>query len=287
VKTAVDEQRRPGRWLLSGSQVFPLMHGVSESLAGRVAVLTLLPLSVAELVGAVRSGRPRDPIPKAWIDGNVAPRRKIPLARWLWRGSYPETWFGRKVDQQLWAASYLNTCIERDVRSLLSVRDLGTFQVFLRLLAARTGQILNLSDLARDAGITHTTARAWLNVLEASHQIFLLRPHHENLGKRLIKAPKAYWLDTVKAFHHRGVTSHQWFWRSRDGWEIDLLVERSGLLHPIEIKLSATPRPLHAETIVKWRAAAKCEGVPGFVVCDIDRPEPLVKGVTAMPWDSL
>ena len=142
--------------------------------------------------------------------------------------------------------------------------------------AARTGQVLNLVDLARDAGVSPPTARQWLSVLEASHQVFFLRPHFENLGKRLIKAPKLYWLDTgmvcfllglkdeeavlrgpmagalfetamvtelAKCFYHRGLPPALWYWRSRDGWEVDLLIELQGKLHPMEIKATATPRP--------------------------------------------
>ncbi len=319
VKSMVDEDRKPGRFILSGSQAFALMQGVSQSLAGRVAVLTLLPLSVGEIAGRVRGAKEHDPVPTAWINGTIEPGKRIALARWLWRGGYPERWFARNVDQELWATSYVQTYLERDVRSLLAVRDLGAFQVFLRLAAARTGQVLNLSDLARDAGISHPTARQWLSVLEASHQIVLLRPHFENLGKRLVKAPKLYWLDTgvvaslvgldertvtthamagalfetavvaefIKAHHHRGREPRLWYWRSSDGWEVDLLLERGGELHPIEIKISATPRPLHADALDRWRRATGREKTRGFVVCDIDRPESLVPGVTAMPWDLL
>ncbi|MSP15188.1 MAG: hypothetical protein EXR73_01020 [Myxococcales bacterium] len=159
VKAMVDENRRPGQFLLSGSQSFALMQGIKESLAGRVAVLTLLPLSAGEIAGRVRDARDREPIPARWIAGQGELPKRIALARWLMRGGYPERWFARGVDQELWAASYVQTYLERDVRSLIGVRDLNAFATFLRLVAARTGQILNLSDLARDAGITHPTAR--------------------------------------------------------------------------------------------------------------------------------
>ncbi len=319
VKAMVDEDRRPGRFLLSGSQSFALMQGITESLAGRVAVLTLLPMSAGEIGGRVRDPHDREPIPARWMAGDVEPRKRLALSRWLMRGGYPERWFTRGVDQELWAASYVQTYLERDVRSLIGVRDLNAFATFLRLVAARTGQILNLSDLARDAAITHPTARQWISVLEASHQVLLLRPHYANLGKRLIKAPKIYWLDTgvaahlvgldertvtthamagalfetavvaelLKAHHHCGREPRLWYFRSRDGWEVDVVMERKSKLHALEIKLTATPRPLHAEPLERFRNATGTTSISGYVICDISRPEALAPGVTAMPWGGL
>ncbi len=321
IKSAIDEDRRPGRWLLSGSQNFPLMQGASESLAGRAAILTLLPLSMGEVR---RRPRPRVS-PEHFLDEILAAERapsgrRIDLGRWILRGGFPELWSKRNVDRRLWTASFIQTYLERDVRSVLKVNDLGTFQTFLRLAAARTGQILNLADLARDVGVSPPTVRQWLNVLEASHQIVLLRPYFRNFGKRLIKSPKLYWLDTglvtflvglhdeeavrggpmagalvetavvaelVKAYVHRGLPPALWYWRSRDGWEIDLLIERAGRLHPLEIKATATPRPAHADGIVRWRALAGEEAGNGLVVADVERPSSLVPGVRVLPWDAI
>ncbi|HEY7214330.1 MAG TPA: AAA family ATPase, partial [Thermoanaerobaculia bacterium] len=192
LQVAIDEDRRPGRWLLSGSQSFPLLEGTSESLAGRVVILTLLPLSWSEIRNRARA---QDSVETVFhelleIRPSPEPTERPDLAGWLLRGGYPQLWSDPAVDPQLWLASYVQTYLERDVRSVLGVRDLGAFQTFLRLAAARTAQILNLADLARDAGVSPPTVRQWLSVLEASHQIFLLRPHFENLGKRLIKSPK-------------------------------------------------------------------------------------------------
>lgn len=320
VKTEIDEHRRPGQWLLSGSQVFPLMQGVSQSLAGRVAVLTLLPFSQDEARGMPRTSVGFDTLLGQAATPRARPaRRRLPLKQWILRGGYPQLWARRGVDRRLWAASYIQTCLERDVRSLLRIGDLGPFQTFLRLLAARTGQILNLSELGRDTGVSHTTARQWLHVLEASHQIVLLRPFHANLGKRMIKSPKVYFLDTgvacflaglhdeeaarhgpmagalfetavvteiLKAIHHRGETPSLWFWRSRDGWEVDLLLERGGKVHPLEMKSTATPRPAHAEGILRWRQAAGTMAGDGLLVADIPAPFALAPGVTAVPWDA-
>lgn len=322
LQVAIDEDRRPGRWLLSGSQSFPLLQGTSESLAGRVAVLTLLPLSWSEIHGRAQEDASIETILDKTMEARPAGALsdRPDLAQWLLRGGFPQLWSDPSVDPQLWLASYIQTYLERDVRSVLGVRDLGAFQTFLRLTAARTGQVLNLVDLARDAGISPPTVRQWLSVLEASHQIFLLRPHFENLGKRLIKAPKLYWLDTglacfllglkdeeavlrgpmagplfetavvaelAKLFYHHGLPPALWYWRSRDGWEIDLLVELRGRLHPIEIKATATPRPAQAENLVRWRSLAGEKAGSGLLIAQADEASSLAPGVRVLPWSRL
>ncbi len=320
LQVEIDEDRRPGRWLLSGSQSFPLIQGTSQSLAGRVAVLTLLPLSwdeisrrareldsVEAVLGEMFAARPETKSPDATPD----------LAQWLLQGGFPQLWKDRQVDRQLWLSSYVQTYLERDVRSVLGVRDLGAFQTFLRLAAARTGQVLNLVDLARDVGVSPPTVRQWLSVLEASHLVFLLRPYLENFGKRLIKAPKLYWLDTglvcfllglkdedavlrgpmagalfetavvaeiAKVFHHRGLPPALWYWRSREGHEVDLLVERSGKLHPIEIKAATTPRPGQVENLTRWRSLAGEKAGSGLLVAAAENASSLVPEIRVLPW---
>ncbi len=327
LQVAIDEDRRPGQWLLSGSQSFPLLQGTSESLAGRVAILTLLPLSWSEIQGRAR---PRDSVDTA-VERLLAARRlrgasepsaqsSEDLASWLLRGGFPQLWGPERPDLDVWMASYVQTYLERDVRSVLAVKDLGSFQAFLRLAAARTGQILNLTDLARDAGVSPPTVRQWLSVLEASHQVLLLRPHFENLGKRVIKSPKLYWLDTgivsfllglrtgeavlrgplagplfetavvanlAKLFYHRGLPPPLWYWRSRDGWEIDLLVELEGKLHPVEIKSTTTPRPGHAENLTRWQALAGEKAGRGLLITGAGEASALAPGVRVLPWHRL
>jgi len=322
LQVAIDEDRRPGRWLLSGSQSFPLLQGTSESLAGRVAILTLLPFSWSEIQHRAREEDSVETVLHEMFEARPsaeAPSRPD-LGEWLLRGGFPQLWGDPDVDHQLWLTSYIQTYLERDVRSVLGVRDLGAFQTFLRLAASRTGQILNLVDLARDTGISPPTVRQWLSVLEASHQIFLLRPHFENLGKRLIKSPKLYWLDTglvcfllglkdedavlrgpmagalfetavvaelAKCFYHRGLPPDLWYWRSRDGWEVDLLVELSGKLHPVEIKSTATPRPAHAENIVRWRSLAGDKAGSGLLLTQAEEASALIPGIRVLPWKRL
>jgi uncharacterized protein len=322
LQVAIDEDRRPGLWLLSGSQSFPLLQGTSESLAGRVAILTLLPLSWSEIQQRARA---QDSVETSLDELLEArPARAAPsrpdLAQWLLRGGFPQLWSDPDVDRQLWLASYLQTYLERDVRSVLGVRDLGTFQTFLRLAAARTAQVLNLVDLARDVGVSPATIRQWLSVLEASHQVFLLRPHFENLGKRLVKTPKLYWLDTglvcfllglkdedavlqgpmagplfetavvaelAKLFYHRGLPPALWYWRSRDGWEVDVLVELRGKLHPVEVKATATPRPAHVDNVVRWRSLAGDRAGSGLLLARAEEASALVPGVRVLPWSLL
>lgn len=321
IQTAIDEDRRPGRWILSGSQSFPLLEGASESLAGRVAILTLLPLSTAE---ARRAPRPDLAISDLLDEAFAAPPDRQPgkptLGRWLLRGSFPEPWTNLEVDRQLWAASYIQTYLERDVRNVIRVKDLGTFQTFLRLAAARTAQMLNLADLARDVGVSPPTVRQWLNLLEASHQIYLLRPFFESFGKRMVKSPKLYWLDTglvtflmglhdeetvrrgpfvgalietavvadfVKAFQHRGIPPQLWHWRTAGGWEVDLVVEHRGRLHPVEIKATSTPRPAHASNLTRFRELTGERSGAGLLMADVPEASSLVPGVRVLPWNGL
>ena len=318
VKTAIDEDRKPGQWLLTGSQHFPVMQGVTQSLAGRVAVLSLLPFSVGEAAGDPRGDAGLDELLETLLAARgEAPGPRIPLGDWLVRGAYPEVRANPDVDRNLWCASYVQTYLERDVRQITNVGDLNTFERFLRLAAARTGGILNYSELGRDAGVSAPTARQWISVLEASGQIFLLQPYFKNFGKRLIKSPKLYFLDTaiaaflmglhapepilggplagafvetavvsgwVKAFQHRGEPPTLYFWRSRDGLEVDLLIDRNGRLHPIEVKATATVTPRHADALQRWRALAGESATPGLIFADIDAPRSVVPGVRAVPW---
>ena len=176
LQTRVDEKGAPGDWILTGSQQFGLLSGITQSLAGRVGMLQLLPFSLGELRDA----------------GRMPPT----LDELLVQGFYPPL-YDRPVASGDWFAAYVTTYVERDVRQLINVRDLSAFQRFVKMCATRTGQLLNLSSLAADCGISHNTAAAWISVLEASYIVHLLRPHHRNFNKRLVKAPKLYLLENV------------------------------------------------------------------------------------------
>lgn len=320
VKARIDEDRRPGRWVLSGSQAFPLMAGVTESLAGRAAILTLLPLSISEACGRPAGVRDLDDV-LAHVFAEAGPaaedRLAFPaLADWVLRGGYPEPRTNPAVDRRLWCGSYVQTYLERDVRALANVGDLATFERFLRLCAARTGQLLNLTELGRDAGVSQPTARRWLSVLEASGQVFLLPPFYGSVAKRLIKSPKLYYVDTalatylvglhdpeptlrgpmggalvetvviaewLKAFRHRGEAPTMSFFRTADGLEADLVIERNGERYVGEVKATSTVAPTHAASLRRVRDAVGSRH-PGVLFADVDRAHALAPGVVARPW---
>lgn len=281
IKTRIDENRKPGQWLFTGSQHFGLMQGISQSLAGRAAVLSLLPFSLAERAGrgdttltAMQWARKLKALPAADF--------KVSLPETILRGSYPEIASRRSVDRQLWCGSYIATFLERDVRNLAQIGDLSQFERFLKLCAVRTGQLLSLSDLARDIGVSVPTAKRWLSVLEAGYQVFLLYPFYRNLGKRLVKSPKMYFNDTalasyllglhdketllnspsfgalfetmvvtdvLKRFLHSGEMPSISYFRTRDGLEIDLLLEIGQKISLFEIKSAMTVWPKHADSL--------------------------------------
>jgi len=252
LQSRLDATKKMGIFVLTGSQQFGLLSGVSQSLAGRVAKISLLPFSLHELQ-----------------DANRAPKNIEDL---LLKGLYPPI-YDRRLEPSIWYNNYVESYLERDVRQLINVRNLSSFQRFLRMCAARTGQLLNLSSLANDCGITHNTAKAWISVLEASYIIHLLQPHHKNFKKRLIKSPKLYFYDPGLAawllnlqnaeqlsthpargqlfetwvvsellkyrFNH-ALTSNLYFWRDSAGHEVDVLVDQGHMLLPIEIKSGQT-----------------------------------------------
>lgn len=248
----VDARRAPGRFILTGSANLALLGSVSQSLAGRTAVLHLLPLS--------------------WGEVRQFPSPPDDLWTALWKGGYPAI-YDRDISPTEWLSSYVATYVERDVRQILNVGDLTTFQTFVRLCAGRSAQLLNLSGLAADAGISHVTARSWTSILETSFLAFRLPPYHSNLTTRLVKTPKLHLYDSgllcyllgirrpeqlrehplrgaifetwvvdevLKARLHAGVSGGLAFFRDRTGHEVDLLVENPGALIAVETKSAQT-----------------------------------------------
>jgi len=284
IKTSIDEKRKPGFWILTGSQNFVLMQGVSQSLAGRAAILSLLPFSLTErlnkgpktlsLEGLLKKNR--NTLAKK-NDGRL-------LSELLLRGFFPEIAVNKKVDKDLWCGSYITTYLERDIRNLSQVGDLNQFERFLKACAVRTGQILNLSEIARDIGISVPTTKKWLSLLETGYQVFLLYPYYRNIGKRLIKSPKIYFndpalavyllglrdkktlvnspyfgnlfetlivIDFWKRYLHFGMQPSMYYLKTRDGLEVDLVLEDSQKLHLFEIKSSSTITLKHANSLLK------------------------------------
>lgn len=268
LQTHVDASSRMGLFLLTGSQHFGLMSRISQSLAGRTAFIELLPFSVFEL--------------------DRAGVRPSGLNTILFNGGYPPL-YDRDLDPSLWLPAYVTSYVERDVRQLLKVQDLDAFQRFLRLCAGRSGQLLNFSSLANDCGITHNTAKAWISVLEASYVLFLLRPHHANFNKRLVKSPKIYFYDTgllcwllgiqdasqitvhplrgsifetfivselMKTRFNRMLNTVFYFWRDSSGNEIDVLADYAGKLMPIEVKSGQTLNRDFFTGLTRWASLA-------------------------------
>jgi uncharacterized protein len=259
LQTLIDENRRAKEkrqklWILTGSQQFGLLSKVSQSLAGRVGIVQLLPFSLMELQQANHE----------WADQS--------LEGLLWNGLYPVP-VDQRVPSHAWYANYFATYVERDVRQMVNIRDLSSFRTFVRMCAARTSQQLNLAALANDCGISSNTAKGWLSILEASYIIFLLPQHHVNFGKRLTKSPKLYfydtglasWLTQIKSSNElrlssmRGALFETWavseaiktifnhqssvaahYWRDQTGNEVDLLLDNDNELIPIEFKSGKT-----------------------------------------------
>lgn len=235
------------------------------------------------------------------------------------RGGMPRLLHPDAPPRESFFGAYLQTYVERDVRSMMNVSDLATFRRFIRVLAARVGQLVNLSAMAREVGIAVSTARSWVDLLEATHQVVVLRPFYRNLGKRQIKTPKVYLADTgllchllgwhsaetaasgamagpllenhvlceVRAsYSHRGRSAPIWFWRSKEGREVDLLIEEEGLLHPVEVKLTASPS---SRDLGGFRALVRTGAAMGHgaVVCMARRRVPIDRTADAVPVDAI
>ena len=318
VKEKIDRDRgTAGQYLLTGSQNLLLAEKVTESLAGRAAILRLFPLSRRE-----KEGRPGHPL--AWEAEGPRTSGAPAAFRALWesflRGGYPELAAQPDRDASLWHTSYIQTYLERDVRTLRDVGSLIEFQSFLRMIAARSGQLLNLTDVARDLGVAVNTVKAWLSVLEATYQVIVLRPYFANVGKRLVKTPKVYFTDVgtlchlaglkdpehaaagpmggailetavlsevVRTCTHRGMEPRAFFWRTTAGTEVDFVVESRGTLIPIEVKLSATPRARMASAVRTFQRDLGSAAGPGYVVHPGDVELPLGPGVRALPYGLL
>ncbi len=277
LKRWVDHHSINGAFWLTGSQKFHLMRKVTESLAGRVAILELNSLSFAEISEQTENTRPFLPT-EDWL---VQARNKIgglqninALYERIWLGHYPRIVTEPSISVDIFYGSYLQTYIQRDIKDTIQITNEKAFYDFIRLLAARTSQLLNYANIARDVGIDQKTVKAWVSVLEASGIIYLLQPYHNNLTNRLIKTPKIYFIDTglcafltkwsspaileagalsgailetwviselLKSYWYHGKTPHFYFYRDKDQKEIDLLIEQDNTLYPIEIKKTASP----------------------------------------------
>jgi predicted AAA+ superfamily ATPase len=278
LQTLVDNDGRMGLFVLTGSQQFGLLSNISQSLAGRVAFVNLLPFSLDELQATQQAPSDLDAL--------------------LFQGLYPPI-YDRSLNPINWYEGYIATYLERDVRQLINIQNMTAFQRFIRLCAGYTGQLVNLSGMANDCGITHTTARNWLSVLQASYLVHLLQPHHRNFNKRLVKTPKLYFYDTglacrlmslqnaeqikthpqrgalfetfvvnelLKARLHQALPDNLFFWRDQSGTEVDVLIDQGNRLDPVEIKSGQTITPDFFKGLKRWRDLAQDETGPAWLV---------------------
>ncbi len=315
IKMVVDNTKKPGLFWLTGSQQFEMMKNVTESLAGRVAILNLQGISLAE-----EQGRPNDPpfLPTPDLlksRKNAKPLSLTEAYHIIWRGSYPDVVINNGKHWERFYSSYISTYIQRDVREYLDIRDTASFHKFMQIAAARSGQLINYADMARDTGISEPTVKTWLNVLQASGILTLLQPYFNNHTKRLVKTPKLYFMDTglasyltgwlsadvlergamsgamletwvvseiIKSYLHHGRTPRIYFYRDKDKREVDVLIEENGTLYPIEIKKTSSIQN------IKFKGFDILDklGMPvghGGVLCFTKALLPLSPGVDAIP----
>jgi predicted AAA+ superfamily ATPase len=291
----LDEDDTRGKFILTGSNNFLLQENISQSLAGRIAYLYLLPFSVSEL----------------------APQNIKNVHELLFRGAYPPV-YDQPVDADKWYANYIRTYIERDVRQLKNITDLNAFEHFVRLCAGRTGQLLNMSSLAIESGVDSKTISSWIGVLESSFIMYRLQPHHKNFNKRVVKMPKLYFYDTglvcallgiqnaqqlyyhplagslfenfviselIKYRYNRAKLNNLYFWRDNIGHEIDVIVEISSGLFPIEIKSGKTITQDFFKGLLFWHGISGEQS--GVVIYAGEAGQKRSNGIEIIPWNEL
>lgn len=321
IKMEVDRKRKPSSFWITGSQQFHLMKGVSETLAGRVGILNLLGLSRKEMLGRGYNIKPFLPDSEV-LSERLETEAKLDLKtlyRLIWRGSFPEVALHNDLDWNLFYSSYVQSYIQSDIRDLAKVGDERAFVRFLRSSAARTGQLLNMSELARDADIASNTAKNWLSLLQASGTVYLLEPYFSNITKRMVKRPKLYFLDTglcsyltewltpetleagamsgaifetwvlgelLKSYWHNGLKAPFFYYRDKDQKEMDLIIIRNGLLYPLEFKKTASPNKKEAKNFHLLEKLKTPLG-PGGVISLADQFLPLTSTVHTIPVAAL
>lgn len=294
IKIRIDKNRNPGVWIMTGSQQFHLMKNVSETLAGRIAILELPPFCLNEGKGRARQ-----------------------LEDILWTGLFPEpACYPQKRD--VWVKSYIQTYLERDIRQFENIRNFRSFEMFVNLCAAFHSQEFHPADLARDCGVSQPTIKSWTKILEASYLSIMLPPFFKNFGKRVVKTSKFYFNDPSlvcyltrqpaalaalrgsmggalvegliisevwKTFFNCGKRPAAFFWRSQGGLEVDLIIQAKGKLWPIEIKLTSTPSLNHVKGLNRFKEIAGSDASQqGIIVCRVDKTRNLPGENIALPW---
>jgi len=286
IKAVIDKERVNGRFIITGSQQFPLMKNISESLAGRVAILNLYPFMIEEITGNyLTEEKSMDNFFKKISSQKISTSPKINLGRWLLGGGYPGLFVNSQISRNIWFSSYIQTYIDRDIRGNIKNENLNDFERFFKLLASRTAQELSYSNLSRDIGLSVPTIKSWISLLQTNSIIYLLQPYYKNFGKRIIKSLKLYFLDTGLAAYLVGIQTKEhllngpmggalfetfvvtnflkrfsaldtnislYYWKNIGGIEVDLLIEYSSKLIPIEIKLASTIYNTHYKSLLRW-----------------------------------
>ncbi|MBA7477796.1 hypothetical protein ES707_13210 [subsurface metagenome] len=286
IKAVIDKERVNGRFIITGSQQFPLMKNISESLAGRAAILNLYPFMIEEITGNyLTEEKSMDNFFKKISSQKISTSPKINLGRWLLGGGYPGLFVNSQISRNIWFSSYIQTYIDRDIRGNIKNENLNDFERFFKLLASRTAQELSYSNLSRDIGLSVPTIKSWISLLQTNSIIYLLQPYYKNFGKRIIKSPKLYFLDTGLAAYLVGIQTKEhllngpmggalfetfvvtnflkrfsaldtnislYYWKNIGGIEVDLLIEYSSKLIPIEIKLASTIYNNHYKSLLRW-----------------------------------
>jgi len=313
IKIKADKQKEKNLYFLSGSQKFNMMKNMTESLAGRVAIFELLGLSMREFL-EVDFTIPFLPT-KDYLEKRADTVKHYDIWEHIHRGSYPEMLTNSDIDWNFFYSDYIKTYIERDVYQLTQVGDELKFYRFMEVLAARISCILNLNEVCKEIGVSHSTAERWLSILRISNIIYLLRPYSNNLTKRAIRSPKLYFLDTglaaylthwetkdvlktgaksgdflenfvvteiLKSYYNAGrEPKNLYYYRDKDKREIDVLIERNGVLHPIEIKKSSNP---NKDDCTAFAALSdKATIGEGAIICRCNEPMPITEKVRSIP----
>lgn len=316
IKMLVDESNDKGLIWMTGSQQFLLMKGVTESLAGRLAIFDMLGFSLYERQGIGEEQKPF--LPSRNVDSKLKKQDLKETFKTIWTGSFPQIAIEDSTQWPVFYSSYLRTYLERDVRQLLKVGDQMSFLKFLKVVAARTAQELNIADIARNVDIAPNTAKNWLSILEASGVIYLLQPYFNNISKRVTKKPKLYFTDTglcayltewntpetleagamsgaffetfvvmeiLKSYYHNGEQPSFYYYRDNAGTEIDLLISANGTLYPIEIKKTSNPVKDMIKSFNVLEKTGQKAGL-GCLICLTDKARPLTENVNAISlWD--
>jgi predicted AAA+ superfamily ATPase len=316
IKMKVDNDKLPGQFWLTGSQQFAMMKNISDSLAGRVAILDMLGISLAEEENRVAT-TPFVPTEEVLLERQhiAKPIGVKDIYYKIWRGSFPDVVVSKGKNWQTFYASYLTSYTEKDVRDYLKVDDLIAFRKFMQVAARRTGQMLNYSAMASDVGVAVKTIKSWFNVLQATGLVALIQPYFNNLTKRAVKTPKFHFLDTglccyltgwvtpevlekgamagsmlesyvvleiIKSHIHNGKKPSLCYYTDKDKRQIDLIIEQAGELHPIEVKKSASIRNMHFKGF-DFLNSTKAKTGHGAVICLADRLLPITDKVDAVP----